>query len=208
MRLDYIPQDEGAQSTWAQNFKAAANGSANAAAMGWDTEAVLALQAAAQVIVDGIADKEAAHNLYLAAVAAADVDIRAAEKAIRQKVGSGKEQTTYSEEIGQALGVIGPESGFNPETYVAELRSAEVVGPGQVRLKFGKAGGQVPAVKAQMRRGTSGWTTVGQPMRSPWTDETPLAQPGVPENREYRVRAVKADVEIGQPSPAISVTVG
>lgn len=163
---------------------------------------------AAQGIIEAVNDKETAHSAFLAAVAAADAQISAAEGVIRPAVAAGKNNGAYTEAIGFALGVIGPESGFDPATYVAELRSAEVSGPAQVRLKFGKARGQVPAVKAQLRRAGGAWTTVGMAMRSPWVDTTPLAQPGVPENREYRVRAVVADEDIGLPSPAISVTVG
>ena len=117
-----------------------------------------------------------------------------------------KALTNIREAIGLALGVVGPESNFDPATYVAELRSAEAMGPAQVRLKFGKARGHIDTVKAQMRRGSGAWTTVGMAVRSPWTELTPLAQPGVPETREFCVRAVVADEEIGQLSAAISVT--
>jgi len=137
-----------------------------------------------------------------------DAQITAAEAGIRPAVTTGKNNPASTDAIGQALGVIGPESNFDPATCQTELRSAEVVGPAQVRLKFGKARAHVDAVKAQMRRGTGAWTTVGMALRSPWVDTTPLAQPGVPENREYRVRAVVADEEIGLPSAALPATVG
>ena len=208
MRMDYIPQDEGAEAQWAQHLKDETAQPANAAGMGWNAATVTAVEQAAQTIVDAIGAKEAAHQTYLAAVAAADGKIATAEGVIRSAVATGKEAATYTESLGLLLGVVGPESNFDPETYVAELRSAEATGPAQVRLKFGKARGHVDAVKAQMRRGGGAWATVGMAMRSPWVDTTPLVQPGVPENREYRIRAVVADAEIGQPSPTFAVTVG
>ena len=42
--------------------------------------------------------------------------------------------------------------------------------------------------------------------RFAFDDDTPLAQPGVPEVREYQMRGDKNDEEIGQPSDIISVT--
>ena len=40
----------------------------------------------------------------------------------------------------------------------------------------------------------------------PFLDETPLAQPGIPEQREYMARGVKGDDEIGQDSDIVTVT--
>ena len=41
---------------------------------------------------------------------------------------------------------------------------------------------------------------------APYYDTRPLAQPGVPEVREYKVRGMVADDEIGQSSDIVSLT--
>ena len=41
-----------------------------------------------------------------------------------------------------------------------------------------------------------------------FVDHTPLAVPGVPEEREYQLIAMKDDVVVGHPSPILSVMVG
>jgi hypothetical protein len=57
------------------------------------------------------------------------------------------------------------------------------------------------------RQGTSPWTFLARDTRSPYVDTTPLAQAGTPEVREYRVRGVIDDVEIGKYSPTRQITV-
>ncbi len=39
-------------------------------------------------------------------------------------------------------------------------------------------------------------------------DDSPLAQPGTPETREYQAIGVLADKEVGQPSDIVSVLYG
>jgi hypothetical protein len=63
-------------------------------------------------------------------------------------------------------------------------------------------------VNVYMRvQGTSVWILLGRDTRSPYIDITPLAHPGTPEVREYRVRGVIDDVEIGNYSPTRQITV-
>lgn len=44
--------------------------------------------------------------------------------------------------------------------------------------------------------------------RFPFDDDSPLAQPGTPETREYQAIGVLADKEIGQPSDIVSLLYG
>ena len=74
--------------------------------------------------------------------------------------------------------------------------------------KIGKGGGQVTAAQLQLKRGTDpAFKTVGMFTARSYVDHTPLAQPGVPETREYQLLALKNDVVIGQPSPILTVVV-
>ena len=46
--------------------------------------------------------------------------------------------------------------------------------------------------------GATAWKKLGMANNSPFADKTPLAQPGVPELREYRIRGVMKDEEVGE----------
>jgi hypothetical protein len=75
-------------------------------------------------------------------------------------------------------------------------------------VRFGKAGGKIDAVHVYMRRqGTSPWTFLARDSQSPYFDTTPLAEAGKPEIREYRIRAVINDEEIGDYSVTMQITV-
>jgi len=51
------------------------------------------------------------------------------------------------------------------------------------------------------------WRLLDRDNHPPYVDSTPLAQPGVPEVREYRLMGVWSDQEVGQPSDVASITV-
>lgn len=72
----------------------------------------------------------------------------------------------------------------------------------------GKARGNIDGVNVYSRRqGTSEWKFLGRDTQSPYVDTTPLATAGTPEVREYRVRSVIDDAEIGDHSPTRQITV-
>jgi hypothetical protein len=53
--------------------------------------------------------------------------------------------------------------------------------------------------------GQSAWTLLGRDSESPYLDQRPLANPAVPEKREYMARGVVNDVEIGVDSDIVTV---
>ena len=56
-------------------------------------------------------------------------------------------------------------------------------------------------------QGATEWVKLAFDSQSPYIDTTPLAVAGKPEVREYRVRAVVADEEIGEFSDIATMTV-
>ena len=126
----------------------------------------------------------------------------------REAIAGMKTNSGYTPETGAALGIVGESESFDPNSYEGELRELTLSAPGQVTVTFGKAKGQIDAVNVYSRRqGTSAWTFLARDSRSPYIDTTPLAQPGTPEVREYRLRGVIDDVEIGNYSPTRQMTV-
>lgn len=110
--------------------------------------------------------------------------------------------------IGVALRTEPTGTPFDPAAWKAKIRLAECTGPAQVRLKLAKAGGAVDANAVYCRRkGQTVWTKVGVFTQAEITDTTPCATPGQPEEREYQVRSVIKDVEIGIASDIETVIV-
>lgn len=103
------------------------------------------------------------------------------------------------------LRVVGPESTFDPDTFKPTL-SLSIVG-GQIKGDFTK--GECDSVNFYCRlRGTAGWTRLGNDARTPFWDRNPLANPAVPEVREYMVIPVIDNEEVGVPSDIVSIVFG
>ena len=110
--------------------------------------------------------------------------------------------------IGVALRTEPTGTPFDPTQWQAKIRLAECTGPAQVRLKLAKAGGEVDANAVYYRRkGQTVWIKLGIFMQAEIIDHTPCATPGQPEEREYQVRSVIKDEEIGIASDIETVIV-
>jgi hypothetical protein len=76
-----------------------------------------------------------------------------------------------------------------------------------VLVTVGKGGGQVTMLKLTMRLNGQSDFKLGMFTSRTYFDNTPLAQPNIPEEREYQLIAMKKDAPIGQPSPIMGVMV-
>lgn len=125
-------------------------------------------------------------------------------------VAKGKKSNGYNKDTnGRTLRMEPVNTPFDPSAYVADLKSVKAVGHEQVMVTVGKGGGQVTMLKLMMRlNGQTDFKQVGMFTSRTFVDSTPLAQPNVPEEREYQLIAMKNDQVIGQPSPIMSVMVG
>jgi hypothetical protein len=125
-------------------------------------------------------------------------------------VAKGKKANGYNKETnGRTLRMEPVNTPFDPTTYVAQLKSLKAVGHGQVLVTVGKGGGEVTMLKLLMRlKGQSDFKQVGMFTSRTFFDNTPLAQPNAPEEREYQLVAMKKDQPIGEPSPIMGVMVG
>ncbi len=111
----------------------------------------------------------------------------------------------FTEAIGADLGIIRPESGFDSATFKPVFK---VTGqPGTVKIEFTKR--ETDGVNIYCRlKGQAKFKFVSRDTNSPYEGHTPLAQAGVAEVREYSLRGVINDAEIGQLSDIVSVTYG
>jgi hypothetical protein len=115
-------------------------------------------------------------------------------------------KNVYTTAIGQDLGIIGDEISFDQNTYKMDIKGAQWTNQG-VKVTFVK--GEVEGANVYSRiNGVGNFVKLGFDGSSPYVDTRPLSVPGNPENREYLVKPVLDDEEIGLPSDVVSVTVG
>lgn len=113
-----------------------------------------------------------------------------------------KKHPAYTEEMGKALGIIGAEPTFNPDTFQPTVSAAYHASTHSTSVKFEISeteGSNIYSRKA----GDSVWTFLAYDMHSPYHDTRPLAVPGVPEKREYQAIPVLHSLQIGVPSKII-----
>ena len=200
--MDYVPNKRDGRYLWYTNLSN--NVVAEAVKMGVAPADATAIKA----IVDGIIAKYDATNDAQKAVDAARLLEGGAEDAglpqIRAKVRNWKTLTGYPASGSEAvLQLKGTDSPFDPVSYKPVIKVKTV--PGGVQVAFVKKG--VDGLAIYMRvAGATVWRKVGMDTESPFTDTTPLAVPGAPENREYMARGVLHDEEIGTPSDTANVT--
>lgn len=102
------------------------------------------------------------------------------------------------------LGLKGTETVFDPTTYKPVITAA--LEGNKIAIGFAKNGADGIAVYCRLR-GTPGWgARIGTDSDSPYYDTKPLANPAVPEVREYKAMGMIGDDEIGVESDIVSFT--
>jgi hypothetical protein len=124
---------------------------------------------------------------------------------LRDKIAAWKQMPLFTPGIAQELRVVSSTSTFDPHTFKPEFK-VRIIG-GEIRLDWIKRG--VDGIHIYSRlRGQAAWTLIDTDMSSPYIDRRPLAQANVPETREYMLRGLIADQEIGLDSDIPNVTWG
>lgn len=200
--MDYIPRQRDARYLWYKNL------SANVVAEAVKFGGVAADATAVKALADGIIAKYDATNTAQGAVDSArqiEGNTEAASVAqIRAKVKNWKTLAGYAASGSEAvLQLRGAEQVIQPQTNKVAIKLSPA--PGGVRVGFVKKG--LEGVNIYMRlRGAATWRKIGMDTEPPYLDTTPLAQAGVPEAREYMVRGVLHDEEVGEDSDVASIT--
>jgi hypothetical protein len=166
-----------------------------------DATAVKAAVDAAMARMDATDTAEDALNTARPLETAADA---AAQQILRTKVKNWKTLPGWAASGSEGtLELTGTSSTMDPLSHKSTIRLNLV--PGGVRVDFTKKG--VSAANIYMRvRGAGSFTKIAMVLESPYIDTTPLAKAGVPEVREYMVRGVLHDEEIGTDSNTVSIT--
>lgn len=119
-----------------------------------------------------------------------------------------KNSASYTETIGEDLGIIG--AAENPDDHpVPKFNLALIVGSGgaqQVQINFTKYTHQ--GVYVESRRGSGNWEFLAIDTERPYIDERPLLVAGTPEAREYRLRYWDKGTPNGPWTDTAKITVG
>lgn len=175
------------------------------ASFGLTAPQITSVQATCSAMIAKIDVLIAAENAYNAALEDARNFKGTTDTALREEIGDWKRASGWTEATASALRVVSTRPGFNPDTYKPDY-TVKIVG-GEIRIDWKKMGADGVNVYARLR-GQPGWIKLGMDTNSPYIDGRPLAQAGVPETREYMLRGVVEDEEIGLDSDILSVTWG
>jgi len=143
------------------------------------------------------------------------------EGRFRTLVAQIKANSNYSKTIGEELGIEIAETDLDEENYKPKGSAKAVLT--DVTVKFNKKGVDGVAIYSRVITGAAKAPTDPAPptagelnefkkiatdYHSPYIDNRPLAVAGQAETREYYLRGIVNDAEIGVPSDVIKVAVG
>lgn len=200
---NFIPRPEGDLDAWEATFSA---GLAELApALGYTPDEIAPVRTD---IADHHRDYQAAdvaQKKARAANAAKKSSREKSEASVRAMAARIKTNPAYTEAIGQRLGIIGPESSFDPTTAKPTLKLRPV---GQdVEVSFDKPR-PIAALLLKSRRGAeTAFTFLAVDTESPYTDSRPNLVPGQAELREYQGMYYDDDHETGLPSDIVRISI-
>ena len=198
---DLIPRARGAYRAWLLNIKTQIT--TIGPTLGLSSGATTGVQATCQAQIDLIDELAGAETELDAAQQAQEMGRRTTDQTLRQLIGDWKRLPAWTPEIAAQLHAVGSPTGFDPDAYKPEFKVSIVAG--EIRLDWKKKGVDGVAIYARLA-GQGQWTRIGVDTSSPYIDGRPLAQAGVPESREYMLRGMLRDDEIGLDSDILRVT--
>lgn len=202
-RTRYMPRADGDLLVWFDNFgkQIATHGPT----VGLDAAGIKALQAQCATASAAITEDEKAHAAWRSAVAHSATVKEATAKTVAAAIEHLDKNPKCTDAIRAALRIVPPQAqpialGSHKVTFTLEAL------PGRVVVKWRK--GPLDGVNVYGQRGSeTQWVLLSRDNRPPYDDLRPLAQPGVPEVRRYRLTGVVHDQEVTPPSDTVSITV-
>ena len=155
-------------------------------------------------MIAGIDAADAAQQIAKQKVAAQNEAMDTNLALLRPAIRNQKSATGYTEEIGNALGVIGAEIVIDPLTLKTTLQATKVYTG--VDLKFALKNCEGGNIYCK-RKDESSFTLYKYITHPETVDERPNVTPNVPEVRQYYVVLVIGDEEIGLASDIVTIPV-
>lgn len=208
MTRDFVPQSYANLLVWLQNLSTKFS-TYGVASLGMTAGEVTAVQGLIGDLIYKIQAVLAAQTALDSAIAGFDESYKAPVTGmpqIRSVIAMAKKAPGYTQEIGEAMEVIGSEIHVDPDTYRPDINA--VVMPGHVRIRGRKKGVQAMNIYRRLK-GQSEWQlAAGNRTKFPLDDDAPLADPNTPEMREYSAIGMIANAEIGLRSDVVEVPYG
>ena len=199
-KKSFVPRQQDAYVNWHDTLKSgvtAATPGASAADMTMLTADNAALHAklTAATLADNAS--KAAHTDLNNAIASSQSNARKLSKRI-------KTSTSYTDVIGNQLGIIGPDDSTDM-TQEQPTLDAEAGSAGTVEIGFNKMDAEGVHIYS-MRDGDAGFTLLAGETHSPYVDNRPLLAAGKPETRQYKAVFFLGKSEIGLESAVAVAT--
>ena len=202
--MDFMPPKRSDRYRWYKNLSG--NVVAEAVKFGGVAADATAMKAQADAIIAKMDATEAAAAALDAARELEQSVEKTNDALIRAKVRNWKTLPGWAASGSEAvLQMKGSAVNFDPNTYKPVLKVT--VEADVVKVAFTKKGVDGVAIYTRLR-GTAAWRKLAMDTLSPYFDNSPLAQAGVAEKREYMGRGVLHDQEIGVDSDIVTITFG
>ena len=202
-RKDFVPDSFKNFHDWSQNYRDKATAQLTGLT-GWDKPRIDALKAHLTALTDAaqaVLDAQQALDEAVGALGKAKTDHL---PAVRGESASIKTSPGYDDGIGDVLDIVAGGGSFDQSTYkpVVTVESQ----PGLNRLSTKKRGADSESIYMRRKGDTAFKLIFAKRVRFPVDDDTPLLAAGQAEVREYQMRGVIGDDEIGQPSDIVAAT--
>ena len=202
--MDWIPPKRSDRYLWYKNLSG--NVVAEAVKFGGVAGDATAMKAQADAIIVKMDATEAAAGTLDAARQTEEGLEKTNDALIRAKVRNWKTLPGWAASGSEAvLQLKGSAVNFDPNTYKPVLKVT--VEADVVKVAFTKKGVDGVAIYSRLH-GPTAWRKLALDTVSPYYDNSPLAQAGVAETREYMGRGVLHDQEIGVDSDVVIITFG
>lgn len=197
---DFVPDSAQNTRDWADNYLTELP--AIATRISWPAPSVAALTVALMAIRDAAQDVLDAQNVLKNKMGLLSQARVANLPSIRQSTANLKTTPGFTDGDAATLDVATSSSTFDPASYKPQIKVE--AHPGYNELTGKKRG--VQALNFYVRiKGVGPWTLLAAKRATfPFSDDTPPATAGKPEEREYMAMGVMNDEEIGQASDIVT----
>lgn len=201
--MNYLPRKDGNLILWLANYK-------NQIAIDGTTLGLSAAEITAQQVLcddmsKALTELQTKRDEVKSALAARDETAEKSLGELRSDIGRLKKSATYTQSIGERLGIVGGNVEFDPNTFKTVLK-VDIVGTA-VRVRFVKGGTDGVNIYHR-KKGEANWAFLARDTNSPYFDNIHLSVPNQPEHWEYRAFGIVDDVEIGLPSDIVEIVFG
>jgi hypothetical protein len=197
-KRDYVPNRDGDLLPWSANLKTKV--ATHGPAIDMSATEITDVQTACDTITARINAKAAARTTYENAISAAEAAIQVAIKMIRNRIGKAKKDDGYTNEIGEDMGVVGPEQTVDVPNSRPDLTSQKT--PQGYELGFNLKDYFHGVNIYKKLPAAPGFTKLSFDSASPYLDNATIEN-----GTQYYAFYVLNDVEVGQQSDILTISV-